>query len=563
MKKQDLLQKIDEALLEKLTVFCYARTNDSYEAEELCSDILFALIKSAKSEGEISNFPAFLWRVAHNVYADFSEQKKQRFERFTENDPEEILSSFPDPETADGINYRSGMGNRIGIGSEQESEEEDAELLARIYRQISFLTKAYREVMIRFYLDGKSTAEIAASLNISETSVRQRLFAAREKIRKEVTDMNEIKNKPVALEKLSLNIIGTGNTFEGDPRNGFIRQFSKHIVWLCRKNSLTASEIAETLNVPTMYVEEELDILTHSANENYGLLKKMGNGRYTASFILLDEKEFDRVSSYFTEQVPHISDILAGFIKEHEKEYLSFPYLNHRTDLNLILWQQIFDLTNTLKNQVISILRQNYFSDIEESDRPFSVFGYSLFKHYGCGWDGVDASNICGYSRIHLNNIYITRIKAHFHCGLNVALDPLSQLAIRAIHGLPTDTLSELEAEHAAKAIQCGYLYREGDMLYTKILVNDLKDEDRLFAVTKKLTENSYFQETAEQIARNLSVIIPRLVPAHLLGDWRFVPLLASLPVLDAVVDALIERGILTPPADGLGAEGCWMSVEK
>jgi hypothetical protein len=35
------------------------------------------------------------------------------------------------------------------------------------------------------------------------------------------------------------------------------------------------------------------------------------------------------------------------------------------------------------------------------------------------------------------------------------------------------------------------------------------------------------------------------------------------MPILDSVVEALIEKGILTPPANRIGAEGCWMSVEK
>ena len=38
---------------------------------------------------------------------------------------------------------------------------------------------------------------------------------------------------------------------------------------------------------------------------------------------------------------------------------------------------------------------------------------------------------------------------------------------------------------------------------------------------------------------------------------------LANLPILDAVVERLIELGLLTHPEDGIGAEGCWMSVEK
>ena len=32
---------------------------------------------------------------------------------------------------------------------------------------------------------------------------------------------------------------------------------------------------------------------------------------------------------------------------------------------------------------------------------------------------------------------------------------------------------------------------------------------------------------------------------------------------MDAIVEMLVEKGVLIPPAGGLGAEGCWMSVER
>lgn len=43
MKKQELLNYFNDELLEKLYGFCYARTADSYEAQELCSDIILQL----------------------------------------------------------------------------------------------------------------------------------------------------------------------------------------------------------------------------------------------------------------------------------------------------------------------------------------------------------------------------------------------------------------------------------------------------------------------------------------------------------------------------------------
>lgn len=122
--------------------------------------------------------------------------------------------------------------------------------------------------------------------------------------------------------------------------------------------------------------------------------------------------------------------------------------------------------------------------------------------------------------------------------------------------------MSEKEKEHAARAIECGYLYRDGDMLYTKILVSALSDRDRLFDISDNL-DNGYFNADAEIVAEKVADLIRKSVPDYLLGEWRLANRLAGLPILDGVVECLIEKGVITPPEDGIGAEGCWMSVEK
>ena len=227
MKKRDLLKFFDDDLLDKLFGFCYARTNDSYEAEELCSDIVYALVKAANSDGEIESIYPFIWRVARNVYADFSNNRRKRTETIYEGDSEEILLQI----------------------AEEDYSDDTTELLRSVYRRMAFLTKAYREVMIMFYIDGLSTAQIANAQGTSEGAVRQRLFSARQKIKSEVEEMGETYNKPVALDKIDYVIWGTGSPAWGDPRNVCTRMFSNHIVWLCHKKPMSASEIAEELNV--------------------------------------------------------------------------------------------------------------------------------------------------------------------------------------------------------------------------------------------------------------------------------------------------------------------------
>ena len=543
MKKQELLNMIDESLLDALYGYCYPRTRDSYAARELCSDIVYALVKAANTDGDITEPYAFIWRVARNVYADYCKKRSQESAYGYMGDPDEALAL---------------------IASDRDDTDDSLmQLLPDVYRRIAYLTRAYREVMIAFYLDGKPIAQIAKEQGVRDDTIRQRLYSARKKLKDEVENMTQT-NKPVALNHIDYYIVGTGNPWWGDPREGFYdRDLSQHVLHLCHRSPKTASEIAAELNVPTLYIEQELEILTRGRNGEYGLLRRLDNGRYAINFVLLEKQTIEKAIALYEAQLPMVADVIAKFIEQHKDEYLAFPYLNKEVDLNLILWQQIFWMSHALEEQVTGILESKYFADTDTPDRPFSVYGFeSLGKYFGCGMDGTAAQEICGYSNVHMTNIYISRIRGHFHCGHNISQDPMLLMTIRAIEGLSVDSLNEDEKEIAAKAIEQGLLVRKGNTLYTKILVHDKKDGSRLFSTTIKL-ENGYFDGAAESIAKEVAALIKDSLPDYLIGEWRYANRLAGLPMWDALVEALIERGLLTPPADGIGAEGCWMEIEK
>ena len=545
MKKHELLNMIDESLLDKLYGYCYPRTRDSYAAQELCSDIVYTLVKAANTDGEIDRPYAFIWRVARNVYADYCQKRSQSDAYGYVGDPDDALASvaLDDADAGDAL----------------------MALLPDVYRRIAYLTRAYREVMIAFYLDGKPIAQIATEQGVREDTIRQRLYSARKKLKEEVENMTQV-NKPVALGNIDYEMIGTGNPFWGDPREvASDRLLSMHVLHLCHRAPKTASEIAAELNVPTLYIEQELEILARGQNGQYGLLRRLENGRYGINFVLFDKPTMEKAIALYEQQLPMVADVITNFIEQHKDEYLAFPYLNKEINLNLILWQQVYYMARSLEEKVTDILKNKYFADAvdPDPDRPFSIYGFeSLGKSFGCGLDGTISHDVCDYSQIFIRNIYISRIQKHFSCGHNISTDPMLLLTIRSIEGLSVDRLTEDEKEIAAKAIEQGYLLRKGNTLYTKILVNDKKDGSRLFSTTIKL-ENGYFDKAAETIAKELSALIKGALPDYLIGEWFFANRLAGLPMVDALVEALIERGILTPPADGIGAEGCWMEVEK
>ncbi|MCH5183964.1 MAG: sigma-70 family RNA polymerase sigma factor [Oscillospiraceae bacterium] len=540
MKKQNLLKAIDQELLDKLFGFCYVRTRDSYEAQELCSDIALALVEAAHSEGEIQDLYGFIWRVARNVYADFSEKKRRNSDRYSYEE----------------------LGD---VAEEAFAEEnDDAESLQQIYRSIAFLTRAYREVMIAYYLDGLPIAQIARQQNTSENAIRQRLFSARQLIRNEVKNMESTK-KPLALEKLPRFIIwGNGDPAGNDPRSVCTRKMSNHILWACLEKPKTAKEISDELYVPMPYVEDELDILARGENGTYGMVRKLENGKYALNFPLLSQQQIESLWGIISGKLPLIQEGALRFVEAHKEEYLSFPYINRKVDLNLILWQQVKWLAASFEWKVEEILAEKHFCDIKKSDRPFSVFGYlnnGELAQRGYGYDGIEAINLCGYQAIHAGNIYGNRLRPHFHCGLDLARDQKFQLAIRAIYGLPVGDLAEQQREYAAKAVEEGYLFREGDTLYTKFLVYEGTNHTQDRAVSFRFGDEMTAE--AEQVAAEIAAFIRKNLPAHLLEDYWLVNELASLTVADTLIDALIEKGLMTPPENGIGAEGVSMNVSK
>ena len=239
MSYEEAITKLSKKeFLDKLYGFAYKRSNTSFEAEDLCSDIILSVINSLHKSKEIENFYGFVWTVAHRVYADYCKKRsKQKIVSYTD----EIL------------NVKTDIIEEL-----IESEEEIAQL-NKIMCEICFLSKIYRDVMVMYYIDELSVSDIANRLEISKTAVKQRLFSARNTIKKETVKMDMDKN--LVLKPVDIAFIGTGNPIGNDPRTKAERVLSKNVVYLCKKEALTTKEISEKLSVPMPFIEDELEIL--------------------------------------------------------------------------------------------------------------------------------------------------------------------------------------------------------------------------------------------------------------------------------------------------------------
>jgi len=84
--------------------------------------------------------------------------------------------------------------------------------------------------------------------------------------------------------------------------------------------------------------------------------------------------------------------------------------------------------------------------------------------------------------------------------------------------------------------MESGYLYREGDVLYTKILVTAWQDRQRVFDISRGLRKESSLEKDVEVVAEKIAALIRRAVPDYLLKEWEFFDEIAGMPVLDSVI---------------------------
>lgn len=534
----------DKNFLQQLYRFSYYRCNTSFEAEDLCSDIVLAILLALEKQEHIQNFYAFAWTIAHRVYANYCQKRNLERQNFCNDHTIFVSYDHEDNE----------------ILEEMIKQKQ----LNQIFVEISFLSKIYREVMIMYYIDELKIKDIAKKLNISETTVKQRLFSARNFIKKEVKTMNK---KNYVLKPIHLYSIGMGKPRGNDPRIKMERTFSQNLIYLCKDKPKTAKELSEELSVPMPYVEEELEIQCRGENGEYGMLRQLDNGKYTINTLLVDYDEYLQANNIFEKYLPELCKIISQTLSDKSKKILSFPFLSRQDNLNFIFWSLIQRINNHFEDKVNELLKEKYFCDIKPVERAFSIatIAYTneqnpTFDVWGC--DSAFSNAIGGYQSVFVSNIYGKYLDRHFYVGHNLSVDQKILMLLRSIHGIKIDSLTEIEKEIVAQCIECGYLQKNGNLVEPKIVIIDKKDTADFNHLAMEFVKD--MQPIIEKIAAELSVFLKKHIPAHLMNEYQnYTYLIATAQNYSKLIDTCLQENILSKPKNRLGAEGVFMIIEK
>lgn len=147
--------------IEPIYYFCCHRLQSKYDAEDLASEILCHILEGLQKY-KIDSMEAWIWRIAHNRYARFIDNR---------NKTQEFLP---------GDEYFFDIADNDYTVIDSTNTEQEYQT---IFRYLHTLSSEYRNIFVDYYLGEMSVRNLSKKYTLTETTIKWRLNVGRQKIR--------------------------------------------------------------------------------------------------------------------------------------------------------------------------------------------------------------------------------------------------------------------------------------------------------------------------------------------------------------------------------------------
>ena len=260
MNKQ-YAEKVITEYLKPIFGFALKRCKNVQDAEDLSQEIILKAYRTLITRDDIEQPDKFIWTIAHNALSNYYRDTSRQVIGIPIEDVEEIIA---DPDSC--------------------KDEIDCREIDKLQKEIAYLSKLQRRIVIAYYFENKKQNEIAAELGIPLGTVKWHLFEAKKELKRGINTMRETSNlkfNPIKFESYGMN----GNSGKKSLDEFFRSALSQNICYCVRNDAKTVNEIADDLGVSPVYVESEAAFL-----EEYGYLKAYKD-KYIVNFIISEPTE--------------------------------------------------------------------------------------------------------------------------------------------------------------------------------------------------------------------------------------------------------------------------------
>ncbi len=226
------LAAIVELCLERVYSFAFRNTASRFDAEDLSQDILLEICRSLSSLRR----PEYFWRWLSSVEKHVAMRWQAR-RRGRPTISTEILLA------------EDGLLDPAGDTAAQSIELEEQRKMLR--RLVAGLSHIHRQVLVSYYVGGKSLDEIADHCQIPVGTVKRRLHDARQQLSGKMREEKPMRDNLGVPKTLWVTINGHYKTVE--PWKTLDRLLPQNIAFAAYEKQLAAEEIAEAIGVSRAY----------------------------------------------------------------------------------------------------------------------------------------------------------------------------------------------------------------------------------------------------------------------------------------------------------------------
>ena len=258
MEREKAAQLLSDNL-KNIFAFSLSRLYDRSKAEDLTNDIVCEVLKSAHRLKNDDAFYGFMWRIAENTFR----------KRIRKN------------------NFQTTAFDEDFVGTYWVTPEDEylkAEELHLLRRELSLLSKQYRETTVAYYIAGRSCSEISADFGISMEMVKYFLFKARKILKEGIGMIREFGEKSYHPGTFRMDYWGSGDN--SCYWQLFLRKLPGNILLSAYDTPVTMQELSVELGVAVVYLEDEIALLM-----KHDIIRKIGDKYQTNIVIFTDDYE--------------------------------------------------------------------------------------------------------------------------------------------------------------------------------------------------------------------------------------------------------------------------------
>ena len=284
MKHDEVIQYYDY-----LTRLAASKSYSQADAEDLVADTMLAAFAFIHKGGIVEYPKTWLSNTLYHIYNS------------------NLRKKYRNPVTV-------CIDTVIDIASyDEEQDYMKSDEAAAVRRELNYLAHTTREVLIRFYFGKNSVATIAQQLSIPEGTVKSRLSAGRNQLKKGLEEMENTDNYLPGV----LNISWSGSDGPNNEPMCLVENdlIAQNLLILAYDKPLTMSELSKMIGIPAAYIEPIVKKLTDGE-----LMVKTDSDKYYTDFIIYKPEDslsrFDAQLKFVDDRFDKIWDIISEMTEQ-------------------------------------------------------------------------------------------------------------------------------------------------------------------------------------------------------------------------------------------------------